>query len=209
MTTGGKSDDAFLPYKFFQSIRDNRGLSSSAKLVAFVLGSHANGESNIVWPSVQTIAAEAALSVDTVEYALTGLDKAGVQKPIGWHGKTRSRALFPARHDARTVGRRKRNVPGPTRDNLPGTTRDKVTTKITTDDQHRVGEITGSPDGDQAVVEFKEGYPIPASSTLTIPPLDSRSGTPENFRPRCSTTAARSAAVLSLATRNTTAPTVH
>jgi hypothetical protein len=121
--------DEFKPYKFFQSIRDNRGLTTSAKLVAFVLGTHASEKSNLVWPAVKTIAAEAGLSVDTVKHALIGLEKAGVQKPIGYHGKTMSRALFPARHDA-SCGNRKRNMGGTTTHHMGGTTTHKVITKI-------------------------------------------------------------------------------
>jgi hypothetical protein len=135
----GDDPEPFLPYRFFQSIRDNRGLSSSAKLVALVLGTHAAEGKNIVYPSVQTISEEAGLSVDTVKYALAGLEKAGVQKPIGLRGKTRTRALFPARHDALSAGRPKRNMGGSTTLDMGGSATHKVITKINTDDDDSSG----------------------------------------------------------------------
>jgi Helix-turn-helix domain len=99
------SASEFQPYSFFKSIRDNRGLSKHAKLVAYTLAAYSNPGDNIVWPGNETISEAAGVCVDTVKDALRELKDVGVQHPLRRKGRggSMARALFYARHDAKSV----------------------------------------------------------------------------------------------------------
>lgn len=102
MTTSTKSKD-FQPYIFMQKLRDNEGLPSRAKLVAYVLVSFAKPGESLVYPSVDTIAKAAALSTDTVKAALRDLHKAGIAIPLPNQrrgGGSKPRILNYPRHNA-------------------------------------------------------------------------------------------------------------
>lgn len=92
--------EEFTPYVFMQRLRDNRGLPSRTKLVAYALVSYAQPGVNVVFPSVQTLADVTGLSVDTVKAALKDLDNAGVAKPLKQRRGSMARALFYPRHNA-------------------------------------------------------------------------------------------------------------
>lgn len=101
----------FTPYVFMQRLRDNRGLPSRTKLVAFALVSYAQPGNNIVYPSVQTIADVTGLSIDTVKAALKDLNEAGVAKPLRQRRGSMARTLFYPRHDAWAPRRNSRHRP--------------------------------------------------------------------------------------------------
>jgi hypothetical protein len=169
----------FTPWAFRQSLRGMK-LTGAQYRIAIELAEHTTSGKPAVWPSISTLARHCAMNTRTVERALGELANLGIITK-GEGKSTRILAIQPPVHRPVASGPQTGHTPVHRPDEYL-----KYENKgpKATDDQHRVGEVTGSPGGDQSGVEFKDGYPISASSTLTTRPLDSRTGTPEKLPPR-------------------------
>jgi hypothetical protein len=170
-------EDKFTPWAFRQSLRGMK-LTGAQYRIAIELAEHTKSGKPAVWPSIATLARHCALNTRTVERALGELANLGIITK-GEGKSTRILAVQPPVHRPVASGPQTGHTPVHRPDEYL-----KYENKgpKATDDQHRVGEVTGSPGGDQSVVEFKEGYPISAPSTLTVDPLDS-TGSPEKLPP--------------------------
>ena len=74
------------PAEYMWAVRDARGVTSTEKLILFVLASHVDRRGD-AWPTVALLAQESCKSERTCQRALTGLHAKGLIAPMGNRGR--------------------------------------------------------------------------------------------------------------------------